>query len=206
MNNPVKYIDPTGMSPEDDPEKYTPKGLREYVNLFFSTLSSLMGMHPAERYSNDRAIQEEAGRKTENFIETVNAVNETALSIILGGELGYKLITDQEITGEDTAWEVAGIAPFGKLVKGAKVVDKGKTLLNFSKAAASHMDEAGRFVPIQILDDVIKTTKGIPDPKGSRAIMHTIEMVKNGKSYNLDILHDKKTNSIWHFQYSPIKK
>ncbi|GAB6010474.1 hypothetical protein, partial [Dysgonomonas reticulitermitis] len=83
---------------------------------------------------------------------------------------------------------------------------KGKTILNFTKTTAKRMDNPGRYVPVQILDDAIKTTKGMPDPQGTRAFMHTTDMVKNGKTYKLEVLYDNKTNSIWHFQYSPLKK
>jgi hypothetical protein len=67
------------------------------------------------------------------------------------------------------------------------------------------MANPGRAVPIQTLEQAIKSTKGVLDPRGSRALMHSTEMFKNGKAYQLDVLYDKATNSIWHFQYSPIK-
>jgi RHS repeat-associated protein len=81
----------------------------------------------------------------------------------------------------------------------------GKELFNFSTKAAEHMANPGRAVPIQTLEQAIKSTKGVLDPRGSRALMHSTEMFKNGKAYQLDVLYDKATNSIWHFQYSPIK-
>ena len=68
------------------------------------------------------------------------------------------------------------------------------------------MNEYGRFVPVQILDMAIKRSKGVPDTKGSRALRHTVEMMRNGKSYKLDVVYDKQTNSIWHFVYKEIKK
>ena len=67
------------------------------------------------------------------------------------------------------------------------------------------MTEKGRAVPVQILEQAIKGSKGVADPQGSRALMHSIEMFRNGKAYKLDVLYDKVTNSICHFQYSPIK-
>ena len=51
------------------------------------------------------------------------------------------------------------------------------------------------------MDDVIKNTKGLADPRGSKALMHYSTMTKNGKLYNLEILYDKASNSIWHFKY-----
>ena len=81
----------------------------------------------------------------------------------------------------------------------------GTELFNFSKAAAKHMENPGRAVPVQILEQTIKGSTGVADSEGSRALMHTMEMWKNGKAYNLEVLYDKATNSIWHFQYNPVK-
>ena len=66
------------------------------------------------------------------------------------------------------------------------------------------MSNPGQAVPIQILKQAIEQSKGVPDPQGSRALMYTVEMMKNEKLYNLEVLYDKATNSIWHFKYSPI--
>jgi hypothetical protein len=52
------------------------------------------------------------------------------------------------------------------------------------------------------MDDVIKTTKGFPDPGGSNALMYYSPMWKNGKVYNFEVLYDQTTNSIWHFKYT----
>jgi hypothetical protein len=81
----------------------------------------------------------------------------------------------------------------------------GKELFKFSAKAAQHMSNTGRAVPIQILAQAIKGSKGLADPRGSRALLHTTEMWKNGKAYNLEVLYDKTTNTIWHFQYSSLK-
>jgi len=90
---------------------------------------------------------------------------------------------------------------FGK----GNVAEKGGELFKFGGSAGRHMTNKNRSVPIQILDQAIKGSNGVVDPKGSRALMHTTEMWKNGKAYNLEILYDKPTNTIWHFKYSPIK-
>lgn len=45
----------------------------------------------------------------------------------------------------------------------------GKELFNFSTKAAEHMANPGRAVPIQTLEQAIKFTKGVLDPRGSRA-------------------------------------
>jgi len=95
---------------------------------------------------------------------------------------------------------------FKLLGRGGEAAAKGgKELFNFSTKAAEHMANPGRAVPVQILEQAIKGSKGLADPRGSRALMYTTKMFKNGKAYNLEVLYDKATNSIWHFQYSAIK-
>lgn len=84
-----------------------------------------------------------------------------------------------------------------------KAAKTGKELFKFGGSAGRHMADKNRAVPIQILEQEIKGSKGVVDPKGSRALMHTTEMFKNGKTYNLEVLYDKATNTIWHFKYWP---
>lgn len=79
----------------------------------------------------------------------------------------------------------------------------GKELFKFGGSAGRHMADKNRAVPVQILEQAIKGSKGIADPKGSRALMHTTEMFKNGRTYNLEVFYDKATNTIWHFKYWP---
>ena len=81
------------------------------------------------------------------------------------------------------------------------VKSSSKELFNFSIRAAEHMAEKERTVPVQILQQAIKEAKGIPDPRGSKALMYTTKIWKNGRLYNLEILYDKATNAIWHFKY-----
>ena len=64
------------------------------------------------------------------------------------------------------------------------------------------MENPGRFVPIQTLQDAIKSTKGVADPRGSNAMMHYTTMTKNGQTYNLEVLYDKATNTVNHFEYT----
>lgn len=63
------------------------------------------------------------------------------------------------------------------------------------------MENAGRYVPVETLRDAIKSTKGVADPKGSKALMHYTTMYKSGKMYNLEVLYDEVTNTIYHFEY-----
>jgi hypothetical protein len=80
-----------------------------------------------------------------------------------------------------------------------KNLDEG---LNFASTPAKHMENAGRYVPVDTLRDAIKSTKGVIDPRGSNALMHYTTMYKNGEMYNLEVLYDKATNTIYHFEYT----
>jgi hypothetical protein len=80
---------------------------------------------------------------------------------------------------------------------------KAKTGFNFTKTAATHMDDPGRMIPVQIIDDIIKAPLSVvKDPQGTNALMHYSQMYKNGKLYNVEVLHDKITNTIMHFKYT----
>ena len=125
----------------------------------------------------------------------------------------------------DSVGAIPGLPSAAYLRRGPQVIDKAKELigsglkfltkgarkavfknidegLNFAIAPAKHMNNPGRFVPTQILQTAIKSTKGVPDPRGSNAMMHYTTMIKNGKIYNLEVLYDKATNTVYHFKYT----
>ncbi|MDE7062753.1 MAG: hypothetical protein K2O73_05865 [Lachnospiraceae bacterium] len=64
------------------------------------------------------------------------------------------------------------------------------------------MGEIGRQVPMQTLQDAIRYGEAMPDPRGSSAIMYYTTMNKNGKMYNLEVLYDEATNTVYHFEYA----
>ena len=74
--------------------------------------------------------------------------------------------------------------------------------LNFSNRALEHMGESGRQVPMQTLQDAIRYGEAMPDPRGSNAIMYYTIMYKNGKMFNLEVLYDEVTNTVYHFEYA----
>ena len=74
--------------------------------------------------------------------------------------------------------------------------------LNFSNRALEHMGESGRQVPIQTLQDAIRYGEAMPDPRGSSATMYYTTMYKNGKMFNLEVLYDEVTNTVYHFEYA----
>lgn len=98
-----------------------------------------------------------------------------------------------------------GTAYVPKAVKQVKNIFSNQRPPNFTKTTAKHMDEPGRYVPIHILEQTIIHGKASADPQGTKALMYTSKMWRNGKPYKLDVLYDKQTNSILHFVYDKIK-
>jgi len=99
--------------------------------------------------------------------------------------------------GSATASTGAGIAGgSGEVIY--KTLEKG---VDFTQTTKSRMNDPGRFVPVQTLIQAIKDGGARPDPQGTKAIMYTIEMYKNGRGYNLEVLYDKASNTLLHFLY-----
>ena len=92
-------------------------------------------------------------------------------------------------------WEIIQWGNGGKFTS----LDEG---LNFSNKALEHMLDSGRQVPIQTLQDAIRYGEALPDSRGSSATMYYTIMYKNGKKYNLEVLYDKDTNMVYHFEYA----
>ena len=118
-----------------------------------------------------------------------NGQNVRLASQLSGWELNVMTVDDLQAKHQGAGARGTGMAFY-------KSSDVGKELYNFGGSAAQHMNEYGRFVPVQILDMAIKGSKGVPDTKGSRALRHTVEMMRNGKSYKLDVVYDKQTDSV----------
>ena len=90
---------------------------------------------------------------------------------------------------------------------GVKASESGKISnlddgLNFSNRALEHMGESGRQVPIQTLQDAIRYGEAMADPRGSNAMMYYTIMYKNEKEYNLEVLYDEISNTVYHFEYA----
>ncbi|ASA57927.1 hypothetical protein [Vibrio gazogenes] len=132
---------------------------------------------------------EAIGKVTKTVKGALPVVDNTSLPKYTGGN--GSAVVEGEFAGQSSAQGVigktAGDAPF-------KSIDEG---LNFTMAPAKHMEDAGRHVPVEILKDAIKSTNGVPDPRGSGATMH-----KNDKKYNLEVLYDEATNTVYHFEYA----
>jgi hypothetical protein len=75
---------------------------------------------------------------------------------------------------------------------------------NFSPYANAHMYESERVIPVQTLREAIRYGVSRPDPRGSVSRMYyiTVYIERNGRKhlYNLEVLYDRSTNTIWHFE------
>ena len=57
-------------------------------------------------------------------------------------------------------------------------------------------------MPVQILSDIINSSKAFPDPRGSKAVMYYSQIWVNGRVYNAEVLYDKTSKTIYHFKYT----
>ena len=135
-----------------------------------------------------------------NVVEGVLSGNLANSSVSEIGDVARK--TDIEELGDDLIdLRRKGFEEVGKadnIIKYSNL-DEG---VNFSNKALEHMGESGRQVPIQTLQDTIRYGEGLPDPRGSSATMYYATMTKNGKTYNLEVLYDKASNTVYHFEYA----
>ncbi|MEC4048834.1 SpvB/TcaC N-terminal domain-containing protein [Flavobacterium sp. SUN046] len=130
--------------------------------------------------------------RTKSARETILSYCTNVLSFPIFAGLGvlYKAFT----YSEEAVVATEGITEGANAAKGG---------YNFTKTAAAHMDEAGRMIPVQTLDDIIKAPMQVlKDPQGTNALMHYSQMWKNNKLYNVEVLYDKAANTIMHFKYT----
>ena len=72
---------------------------------------------------------------------------------------------------------------------------------NFSDSAWEHMN-GDRYVPVSVLDAVIKGGVSYPDPGGTAALMYYAVGYVNSAKYNFEVLYDAVSNTIWHYLYT----
>jgi len=113
-----------------------------------------------------------------------------------------------------TAVVAGSLGKGGKAAKGFSKVQRGvkqqvasatkanKEVFGFTGTALNHMKDPNRSLPVSILKYAIKNSKGLPDPQGTKALMHYTRITRNKKTYNLEVLYDRATNRISHFKYS----
>jgi RHS repeat-associated protein len=89
-----------------------------------------------------------------------------------------------------------------KFVKN-KIFSRGPRYYEYTKTVMSRMKDPSRYVPVSIVDDVIRyPVRTGPDPRGTSATMYYSTMRRNGKLYNIEILYDSEQNLIFHIMYS----
>ncbi|WP_243662855.1 RHS repeat-associated core domain-containing protein [Hydrogenispora ethanolica] len=209
-DNPVRFVDPDGLRVGDNDNggwdgsgydgdsestSYRNNGYQYGGN---SGSSGGSGSHSSSS-SNDR-IANIMGNVLPGSASYGNAINSFQNGDYLDA-LGWTFAG----AAEEFAF-LCSFGQFGSVRKGlssiARVVDTELVGLNFTKTAAIRMENPDRAVPVQTLMDAIKSTKGLPDPQKSSALMHYTTMTKNGQLYNLEVLYNKATNTVYHFMYT----
>jgi hypothetical protein len=79
-----------------------------------------------------------------------------------------------------------------------------KEVFNFTDTTLNHMKDFRRMIPVQILKEIIDAPiHVVKDPQqATNALMYYAQMWKNKKLYNVEVLYDKETNTIFHFLYT----
>ena len=128
---------------------------------------------------------------TNSDLPTVNSNKSLAFNagLSVGTPIGF---VGSFLTG---GGEIKTATALSTLSKEAKAV-------SFSEKAGSRLLDPNRTVPIDILEHTINNSIGYIDEQGSRAMTYYSKYIKNGKEYNLKVLYDEASNSIWHFHYS----
>lgn len=203
-NNPLRFIDPTGHWSQAIGANWV---INEAKNKW--ALAQTVGEKTHwENYANDiRAKMTKAGYSQSDIMQATDAMIPDAQVMKMARESapGLTFIADFSNAVWDYPGEAAAVKGaffIGSLFNKGKRFDNLSEGLNFASTAAKHMDEAGRFIPVQIQQSVIKYGKGLPDPRGSNATMYYDVMYKNGKKYNTEVLYDAETNTVFHFRYT----
>ena len=136
QGNPLEYIDPTGH------DKYRRDHMQE-----------------AQKFASE--VRDEYIEKIDEFLKRVisDTYKEDAPLVLVQWEVVRSLnfIGDSlKLKQTSDVIKETGEAVF-------KNIDEG---LNFTTTTAKHMDNAGRYVPVDTLRDAIKSTKGLLDPQG----------------------------------------
>ncbi|PPA86076.1 hypothetical protein C4A75_05600 [Brevibacillus laterosporus] len=203
-NNPLRYIDPTGQWEQNIGANWV---INEAKNKW--ALAQTEGERKYwSNYANDiRAKMTKAGYAQSDIMQSSDAIIPDSQVMKMARESAPRLSFIADFN--KAIWDYPGEAA---AVKGAFIIgsifNKGKGFskldegLNFAAKAAQHMGEAGRFVPVQIQQAVIKYGKGFADPRGSQAKMYYDIIYRNGKKYNIEVLYDAATNTVYHFEYA----
>ena len=114
------------------------------------------------------------------------------------GEIDYKPVLE---TYEHDTYDVVYLTIDGEeftTTEGHPFYVEGR---GFEKAGR-HMVEKARYVPMTILQKVIECGQSTPDPRGLDAIMYYSRIFINEKLYNIEVLYNRYTNTVYHFEYT----
>lgn len=134
----------------------------------------------------------------------VGAVRDSAQSASKVLDSAGKVL-NKNPTSQELGW-------YANLTKKAGSIERAEVLsqeisalskeLKFTDTAAKRMEAIGRFVPQGILAEAIRTGRGVTDPQGAvGAMKYTIDMFKNGKKYELEVVYREADKTILHFLY-----
>lgn len=100
------------------------------------------------------------------------------------------------------------------MLRGRLKVGLSAKMLKFTPTPARHMSEAGRYVPVYILEKAIRYGKRLPDIKGNsvrilkryeikirRSRYNDTDKIFENKDYTLEVIVDERTWTITHFAY-----
>ncbi|MEK4297356.1 RHS repeat domain-containing protein [Paenibacillus sp. FSL R5-0914] len=203
-NNPLMYIDPTGNWNEKLGINYT---INEMKNQWTSANTLSEKNYWANEAEKLRKQALQAGyskadimQSTDKMIpmkEIMKQANQTfpTLSAIQG--------FTQDLSNYVENHPGEGVALSGSMgMFRAGKISKLEVGLNFTVTTTARMENPSRFVPVQTLTSAIKYGKEMDDEKGSAAKMFYTVMYKNDQAYNLEVLYDKASNTVFHFLYT----
>lgn len=153
--------------------------------------------------ANQKELEWAAGYVSAEVLITLalsKGITKVVDSVADAGKVGSVVLNNADDLSK-ASLQAASKSMIGSADDVGKVASKMDDL-HFAAEAAKHMDETGRFVPMQSLKEAIMTGVTAPDPQGSRAVMYYTTMTRNGKLYNLEVLYDEMTNTIYHFKYT----
>jgi len=208
-NNPSHFVDPTGLSFVSDAQEF-------FNNFVYSSNQRLKNVKDpisfldwmTYGYLSANQYRYEVMHQGTNWYSVGNYASGGSFDVIKGTVKPEEPLSfDHWMNSFGTATLAYSIlngmsGPVNKI--GGGYLQDGAYFdeLRFSKTALEHMDEAGRTVPIQTLQDAIRYGEAFADPRGSSAIMYYTTMMKNRKLYNLEVLYDNATNTVYHFEYA----
>jgi len=204
--NPVMLVDPDGNEALDNDDYYLnlKNGLVEYhegsENRLDEGLVHLVG-DDATYGDVEDALKNLGYSYVKNHSIPGGFIVDTEKQL-KGWELWRKMpIASSFFAAEAFSCFLEGLPLFKHL--GRRPASSVEIQYNWTKTAAGHMQDPNRRIPVSIIDEVKKHPMHVrPDAQGSNALMYYSTMTKNGIDYNVEVLYEQSSNTIYHFKYS----